>query len=277
MNKNTSTVLEMVEYSDFADAQQWAAEARFGFRHLQTAIEQLSSGSNILEVGCGSGILLAMLSETYAQNNFSGIEPFGDGFSSLEALNSEIGKRGVSINNTAYENYFPDKKFDLIYCVNVFEHVDNWRHFLAWVANSLTEKGRFIVLCPNYSFPYEPHFRIPIVVNKSATYSVFSKRIKDFELKQNVDGLWKSLNFVKKKQVKQFIKQNASLSLSLTDELEIMDDMFERASTDEEFRQRQAIASRIVIVLKALRIHKLIKVWPNMLPYMKLSFQKSAN
>ena len=53
-----------------------------------------------------------------------------------------------------------------IFCVNVFEHVDDWRHFLDWASKNLNENGQFIVLCPNYGIPYESHFKIPIIFNK---------------------------------------------------------------------------------------------------------------
>ena len=48
----------------------------------------------------------------------------------------------------------------------------DWRDFLSFANNSLAENGRLIILCPNYGFPYESHFHLPIIVNKSLTKTV---------------------------------------------------------------------------------------------------------
>ena len=146
--------------------------AEFGFSHLKEPISSFSANSDILEVGCGSGILLSMLAEEFPQHKFMGVEPFGEGFSSLEELNATVRRLGVNLSIESYEEH--QSKYDFIYCVNVFEHVRDWQHFLDWASNNLKKNGKLVF--PNYAFPYESHFRIPVTFNKQITLR-FSKNI----------------------------------------------------------------------------------------------------
>ena len=193
-------ILKYLDKSNLKYSSLWSAEAKFGFPHLKKKIESLKINSNILEVGCGSGILMSMLIEEHPEHNFCGIEPFFDGFDQLKELNSFVKNIGVNLSIESYEKHSPKKKYDLIYCVNVFEHVKDWRHFICWAAANLNHEGTFLVLCPNYGFPYESHFQIPIILNKNLTYKIFKKHIQNFEKKNDYLGMWDSINFVKKKR-----------------------------------------------------------------------------
>lgn len=268
-------ITKILDGYNFDNSKLWLAEAEFGFSHLKGPISSLAANSDILEVGCGSGILLSMLTEEYPQHKFNGVEPFGEGFLSLKELNAVVRKLGVNLSIESYEDH--QSKYDFIYCVNVFEHVKDWRHFLDWASNNLKENGLFLVLCPNYGFPYEPHFRIPITFNKGFTFRVFKKHILNFEKNSKYYGLWNSLNFVKKRDVLAYCKNNASeVGLSVSDDFSIIDDMIERFSKDVEFRKRKSIIGRFASFLKVVGILNLIKMFPNFLPYMKLSFRKTG-
>ena len=108
------------------------------------------------------------------------------------------------------------------------------------------------------------------------TYKFFAKHIKTFETNNDVAGLWDSLNFVKKKEVKCYIEKQGSLPLEYNDDLKMIDDMVERATFDQEFKQRQKSLSRIAIFLKKIGVFNLVKLFPNLLPYMKIIFQKTG-
>jgi hypothetical protein len=160
--------------------------------------------------------------------------------------------------------------------VNVFEHVVDWQHFLSWASESLKEGGAFFVLCPNYGFPYESHFKIPVVLNKQLTYGLFKRYIMRFERDNQCEGLWDSLNFVKKSEVARVCQEKHSqLGFQMHDDISIINHMIERVSADAEFRKRQSILGRLATVLKALGMLNLIKKFPNFLPYMKLAFRKT--
>jgi hypothetical protein len=145
---------------------------------------------------------------------------------------------------------------------------DNYRIMCALIA--------WVVLCPNYGFPYESHFRIPVIFNKRLTFNIFGNNILNFEKNNNRLGLWNSLNFVKKRDVLAYCKKNISkLGFSVSDDTSIIDYMIERVSKDAEFRKRQSAIGKVASLLKAVGILNLIKKFPNFLPYMKLSFSKS--
>mgnify|MGYP006267388577 FL=1 len=176
MNNNieTSIFLKKLRSLKIKNSDIWINEALFGFHHIKEYCKKLERNNKVLEIGSGSGILLNLLSENFKDIIFEGIEPFGEGFSSLNYLNSFSRENGVSIINIGYEELSSDNKYDLIFCINVFEHLNDWRNFLEKISFSLSVNGKLIVLCPNYGFPYESHFRIPVIFNKKITYYILS-------------------------------------------------------------------------------------------------------
>ncbi len=266
------TIVEFLSGQDLPKKQLWINEALFGYDYIKDYCEALPADARVLEVGSGTGILLSMLSEKYAQCRFEGIEPFGDGFAALTDLNKQVSSLGVEIAIQAYEDFTPAHKYDLIFCVNVFEHLEDWQDFLETSANWLSEEGVCVVLCPNYAFPYESHFKLPIIFNKSLSYKLFHKKIESFESTHSVEGLWKSLNFVKKSEVKAYLKKNKTLELN--DRKEILEKMVERLAYDKEFFERQKGISVIAFVLMKLKLIKMFYLFPNFIPYMHLEFKR---
>ena len=277
MNKyqNNSIFTEKIRSLNIKDSDIWINEALFGFNHIKDFCKNLDRNNSVLEIGSGSGILLNLLSENFDDINFEGIEPFGEGFSSLTSLNSLSRENGVSIKNIGYEDLSTNYKYDLIFCINVFEHLNNWRNFLKKMSSLLKKNGKLIVLCPNYGFPYESHFRIPVIFNKKITFFFFKKFIRSFENKNDCLGLWESLNFVKKRQVIDHIKESNHIrNLEINDNLSILDFMVNRVINDPEFRKRQRIVGTIAIALRKWGILNIFKLFPDFIPYMKLEFSK---
>tara|TARA_B100000029_G_scaffold332070_1_gene324292 strand:- start:3676 stop:4494 length:819 start_codon:yes stop_codon:yes gene_type:complete len=265
-------VVEKLKSKSFHKKEVWINEAEFGFLHLEDYLSKLPQEAQILEVGCGSGILLSMIAEVYPKLNCEGIEPFGDGFGSFKDLNTFVKSQGVNILNLPYQKLKPSKKYDLIYLVNVFEHLESWKDFLKKIDGWLNEGGKCVILCPNYGFPYESHFRIPIIINKVITYRIFKKYIHKFEKEDNSDGLWDSLNFVSKNKVFSYLKQINSLNA--IDRREILEQMVLRLNTDVEFKKRQSFVGLIALTLLRLNLLKIFNLLPNLSPYMKLELIK---
>jgi 2-polyprenyl-3-methyl-5-hydroxy-6-metoxy-1,4-benzoquinol methylase len=265
MNINYSKELSRPEK---LEADKWINEALFGYNHVEGHIKKLKQDANVLEVGCGSGILLSMFSNHFKKIYFQGIEPFGAGFASLAKLNQTIKKQGVNIFNIGFEEFKPKKKYDLIYCVNVFEHFSDWRLFIKTAHLWLKDSGSLIILCPNYGFPYESHFGLPIIFNKKITYMLFKNYIDQYELDNNSKGLWNSLNFVTKKKLVSFVKRKSFFLLN--DDMSIMDDMVDRLSHDIQFRKRHKILGYAAIFLKKIGFFILLTLVPNLIPYMKI-------
>lgn len=268
-----ASIDKIIAQSAHPNAELWLNEAKFGHQHLLKYCRELAAGSSVLEVGCGSGILLAMLRESISDVEFHGIEPFGEGFDGLRELNKLLQETGTTIQNVGYEDFRPERPVDLIYSVNVFEHLDDWRDFLGFVERNLSADGVCVTMCPNYNVPYESHFRIPILLNKRTTKAVFHRSISRFENINNCHGLWESLNFVKLSEVKKATKRTG---LSLRINHEITNYMIDRLSSDEEFRKRQRSLSIIGSLIKKLGLTRLLKIGflENYQPYMMLEMRR---
>ena len=72
----------------------WINEAKFGLRYVEKYLNDLPQGAAILEVGCGSGILLSMLSEKFPGRDLNGIEPLAEGFAALWEINAAVRNSG---------------------------------------------------------------------------------------------------------------------------------------------------------------------------------------
>ena len=266
-----NTIISQIRSYNILNSELWINEAEFGFSCLIEDCKKIRKNGKVLEVGCGSGILLAMLSQKFDGLIFDGIEPFGSGFNSLQELkelNTIVKDNNISIKNVSYEKFNTRIKYDLIYCVNVFEHINDWRKFILLATEWLSKDGKVVILCPNYGFPYESHFHIPIIINKTLTFSIFKKSIIKQEKDMRIEGTWKSLNMVKKKEVLHFIKSNPSLEL--VDDISIIDIIVKRFTKDKEFRKRQMLMGIIALFIQRIGILKILKLFPSILPYMKL-------
>lgn len=269
-----SKILDKIKNLEIKDSSVWINEAIFGYKNIYDYCSNLEIGSKVLEVGCGSGILLSLLVENFNNLHFEGIEPFNDGFSSLKKLNTIIRDSGISIENKSIEEFNTSLRYDLIFCVNVFEHLDDWEYFLIKAMSLLEKNGKLLILCPNYGFPYESHFRIPIIFNKKKTQHIFYDYINKFEKLNNFEGLWKSLNFIKKKDIINFLNKNHSFEKpKIYDDLSIIDFMILRILNDKEFRKRQRIIGIFALILYKLGVIKFLKLFPNLVPYMKLELK----
>lgn len=213
------------------------AEAEFGARAIFGYLEALPPGASVLEIGSGPGILLAAASERFPQLSFTGVEPIQDGFSAstaiLERLSTEL---HIDVRRSGYEMLEGDDRYDVIFLINVFEHLPDWRHFLGFVERRLAPRGRCVVYCPNYGFPYESHFYLPIIGGKRLTGRVFAGNIARQEAERGLTGLWHSLNFVTWGQVRRGVKKTG---LRAEFDPGMLSTMIGRLDSDAEFRKRQ--------------------------------------
>ena len=260
---------------DFPNKETWIYEALFGYEHVDEFLNHKNS-LDVLEVGCGSGILLSILRRQYPHHRFWGIGPAEGAFSSFKAISVFAEEKGV-VKTTTYQTFRADRKFDVIYLVNVFEHLPDWRDFLTKVEGWLLDNGVCIILCPNYSFPYESHFRLPIIINKSLTHRVFRKHIQTCEREGPYVsvGMWDSLNFVKMRHVKKHLSRTA---LTMTARRDILDGLVHRLEGDKEFQNRQKFMGAIARFLKKIGVLKIMTLKPfeNLHPYIKIELRKKG-
>jgi SAM-dependent methyltransferase len=248
------------------------AEADFGLREIEGLVAALPAGSRVLDVGAGTGYLLARLAITYPTLEFTGVEPIGEGFSQFsQALDLiDDAHANITINREPIEDFkLPTGHggYDLIYSVNVFEHLDDWQAGLDNSVSLLSPSGELVVLCPNYSFPYEPHFSIPVLGSASLTKRIFARKIRAVEEQEDCAGLWASLNFI---TVPAFARYAKSKGYVVDFDREIMARMLARLDDDKEFAKRQSGLAPFASALNRLGAGRLLSVLPAATsPYLK--------
>lgn len=230
----------------------------------------------MLEVGSGPCILLSQLKMEHPGLKVTGIEPIGPGFDKFEqTLETLLKKYRFDLFRGGYESFDAPGTFDLIFSINVFEHLSDWRHFLRFVKERLAPDGKCVILCPNYGFPYESHFGLPIVLGKRTTQRIFRERIERHEVDKNCRGLWGSLNFVTWGQVRRYAP---TVGLDIEFDTTVLRTMIERLSHDEAFAQRQAKVARLANLALRTGLVKPFE-WPvlrGMNPYLKLVITRSG-
>lgn len=235
------------EHGPAPHTEQLRAEALFGFAEVAP---WLSPDARVLEIGAGAGLLAALVAPRVAA--LDALEPLGSGFANwngmLDFAVSRSGGALRSLDLTA-EALDESGRYDLIYSINVLEHVVDWRAALCNAWRALCPRGRALILCPNYDVPYEPHFGLPILGTKALTERAFRSRIARHEAERDGAGLWDSLNFIRASEVSAFARAEG---MDLRFDRGIMRRMFDRVATDPEFLARRGRLAPLLLGAQAV-------------------------
>ncbi|MGI9389302.1 MAG: class I SAM-dependent methyltransferase [Boseongicola sp.] len=247
-------------------------EARFGLSEMAGILADIPDGGRVVEVGSGTGYLIAILARRYPHLKFEAIEPVGEGFQEFEDVLGRIAELSpnVTLHRAFIENYMPQPDAPAVDCafsVNVFEHLNDWRAGVDKTMSLLSQSGRAVVICPNYAVPYEPHFGIPVLGTPSLTARVFAAQIAKVEGEANSSGLWDSLNFISAPALARHARKKG---YRLTFDKSIMARMFERFDHDPDFAARQSGVLSIARLARRIGVGKLLSHAPAFAsPYMK--------
>ncbi len=249
----------------------------FAFNEIFSLINN-EKVNTILEIGSGTSILLNELSKCFPNKKFFGLDPHQRGYSGYEKISKKISStKNLSIIHDDFTQFSPGYSFDLIFSFNVFEHLQDQNEYIDKVNKLLKDNGRSIILCPNYDFPYEPHFIIPIIRNKEMTYKFFKNRIEKHEQKTGEIGLWKGLNLCSKKKLSHYLKES---NFSFTFDNSIKERFFKRIDDDQSsyFKKRQGLVAVIAKIARSVYFDKIIfDIFKIPFPYMKLIIEKKRN
>lgn len=212
-------------------------EARVGFDLVAPLIRP---SMRILEVGCGIGALARFLLDQGF--DVVAIEPGSSGFGFMPAIGRAIldfsparEERWLAIGAEALRPELHGT-FDLIYSVNVLEHIPDLDGSLRGMAGVLRSGGRMVHLCPNYFVPYEPHFGIPLLpVRPGLTRHLFPATLNRFP------GLWEELNFITGPRLSSLARRNG---LAVTFDHGVLSKHLGRFESDPVFKARQGILAR---------------------------------
>jgi 2-polyprenyl-3-methyl-5-hydroxy-6-metoxy-1,4-benzoquinol methylase len=199
---------------------------------LELVEPHLQPGARILEIGSGIGFFAGFLSGQGF--DVVELEPVGAGFEFIGAARAALALDDrpdhLDIGVEALDAEMHGR-FDVVYSLNVLEHVPDWRVALDSAGSVLAPDGTMCQSCPNYSFPYEPHFGIPLLpVRPWVTARLLPQRITDSDL-------WRSLNWVTLKGVRQWAEGHG---YSIDFEAGRLADALERLSTDAQFANRHS-------------------------------------
>ena len=99
--------IKKLQFEDVPDLKGWIGDAHFGLQQLS---EYFSNNQKyeVLEIGCGIGILLAAIKEKYPNISLEGIEPYKGGFDRLKATKSLI-PNNIGIKYLKFEDFEPKK------------------------------------------------------------------------------------------------------------------------------------------------------------------------
>lgn len=259
----------------------YATEAEFGRRYINSDLENLGPGAKILEIGAGSLLLSCQL----AREGFdiTALEPVGCGFSHFDKMRQIVlseanllGCRPNLLNCPAEELDFGDR-FDYAFSINVMEHVKDVKIVLEKVGNQLNTFGVYRFTCPNYLFPYEPHFNIPTFIFKWPTKALMWSKIKSSKCVSDPVGTWDSLNWINAIQIKLIIRQ--IFDLKVTFNRNFLVSTLERVALDPEFSSRRSpLIRRLSLMLVRLHIHHLFFLVPAAIqPIIDCRIQKMSN
>jgi SAM-dependent methyltransferase len=170
------------------------------------------------------------------------LEPGGLGFEQNRSASMAFASScDVQINHVAASAETADfgtiGKFDLVVSNNVLEHIPDVDNALTNLNNAINPSGVMIHSCPNYTFPFEPHFGIPLLP--------FMPRLTRLLLPKSVEksGLWNSLNFITQSQVKRNARVNGMTCLFRA---ETMSKSIKRLNRDPQFAERHQTIARLV-------------------------------
>jgi len=147
----------------------------------------LKPESAILDIGCGSGLMLnalEALGQTFGMDMSDAAIQF-----SQEIFRGPI-KKGSLPNNVPYS----ESKFDLITALDVIEHIDDDAQSLKAIQSLLSEKGTAIITVPAYMFLWS-HFDELNEHKRRYTLSELQTKIKKAGLKIEKISYYNTLLF----------------------------------------------------------------------------------
>jgi SAM-dependent methyltransferase len=245
--------------------QVFAQEARFARVWLAPNLGKLAAGDAILEVGAGLMLLSCQLTrEGYA---VTALEPIAEGFSHFSELQALVmryaAEQGIApkILPLPIEELGEDGTFAFAFSVNVMEHVKSVPLALRNASRAVRPGGAYRFTCPNYLFPYEPHFDLPTFFSKELTARLLGARIARSKKVADPAGVWRSLNWITVPGVMREARLIPGVVLGF--DRKMFAEALRRAVDDEEFAARRAKWVRLLAkATVALGLHRMTEHLP---------------
>ena len=215
------------------------------------------TGKRVLEVGAGLGLLGVWLRRQGVAIVM--LEPGAGGFDDngrlLAALQEWLGAREIPVIAEPAQDLDPARHglFDVIFSVNVLEHIPHVECALDAMLRVLAPAGVMRHTCPNYTVPYDPHYALPLIPFAPQATAALVPRVRG-------DELWQSLNFITYSRVARFCRARG---LDVTFDRGMLAQAFSRIGEDPAFRARRGrIAPAVYEALKRSGLLTLVRMLP---------------
>ena len=246
-------------------AKTYISEAEFFYAVLHAKTSELNP-RRVCEVGSGVGLVAEAIARS--GHEVTAFEPESSGFSRMHEISKLIipdSERQAKV----IADFFDSKRdgpFDLIYSINVLEHVENHSVFLSGIYQMLSPGGTAYLIFPNYSFPYEPHLHIPILLNKTVTERVFRETILESGI-TDPENFWMELSFPKTRQILS-IASSLPGNPEVKANNEVLESYFARIAGDPVFESRKSgkvfqVARKVANSQRFVRL--ITQLWPRTL------------
>ncbi len=139
--------------SPYADSQRWESDSNLF--HLESIIKNVSKNDQIIDVGCGIGILVLALKNlgysvrgidryVFEANNSYGIDD-------IENLKKIWKKEGLEISSGDLFTSNQNASFDVVLSVAVIEHQKDLKGFIQNLISFVKKDGKVYIATPNVS------------------------------------------------------------------------------------------------------------------------------
>ena len=217
--------IDQQEVQKFADLAEkwWDKSGDFKPLHVINPLraEYISSkvrlnAKNVLDVGCGGGILAEALCDAGA--SVTGIDAAGPGIE-VAKLDAERNKKDITYIETTAENLLDssEKKFDVVTCLEVLEHVPDPKLLVKTCIDLLKPEGELFLSTINKN----PRSWITAIVGAEYLFNILPKGTHEFNkfIKPSVLGSYLRDGSAKLIETKGMFYNPLTHKAKLTDDL----------------------------------------------------------
>ena len=121
------------------------AQAEEAMLALTAERADLADGQDILDLGCGWGSLALWAAERFPQSRVMAMSNSREQRAFIESTREERGLANIEVVTASVANFDPQRRFDRVVSVEMFEHARNHRELLRRVAGWLQPEGKLFV------------------------------------------------------------------------------------------------------------------------------------
>lgn len=151
------------KYTQYSNSKNWLKwYSRIaplkGIRVAKTLLKYKENNAKVLDLGCGTGLTLAIVSQNFPNSIGCEISEM-----EIKATKEILKQVKVNIPVVKYDGKklpFKDNSFDIVTSIEVIEHVEKPELMLKEINRVLRKKGILHITTANKLWPIEPHYKL---------------------------------------------------------------------------------------------------------------------